>query len=341
MTDELKIIFSMYNRLTGDVCGKITDCRFTMCLDKTEVLLMLEKVFEERKYKFVRTGTEAYITNCSDENVFSGIICCTKDLEFIKGKELISLKQFEYGKDDYKLIEKKEGHFLSEVRRNLLYGNFLVECINMRSVYMDRDAELYFGLFDLQRGKSLIDNMFSGIMWIVNSYLAQGSDGVKGVLDQINHRFAQMEDLFEKRMEIAGQMEWRETEAEKTFDTHVFQSEINEFLIEIERIKESASQTRTDFIFYYNLVNKKYACYLLDYIEKLYHIFTGENARLSFRIDNMEKYSSPIFFHMDHCLEELEGQIKEKCLFAKWYSDFCFRLYEVWGRIDIKMVQVS
>lgn len=55
----------------------------------------------------------------------------------------------------------------------------------------------------------------------------------------------------------------------------------------------------------------------------------------------MEKYSSPIFFHMDHCLEELEGQIKEKCLFAKWYSDFCFRLYEVWGRIDIKMVQVS
>lgn len=341
MMDELKIIFSMYNRPTGDVCGKITDCRFAMCMDKTEVLLMLEKVFEEKKYKFVRTGMEAYLTDCSDEKEFSKIVCRTKDLEFVKGKELISFQQCEYKEDDYKLIEKAEGHCLSEVRRNLLYGNFLIECINMRTVYLDRDAELYFWVFDLQRGKSLIDNMFSGIVWIVKSYLDQGSDGVRCVLELINHRFVQMEDLFDKRMEIAGQMEWRETEAEKTFDTHIFQSEINEFRNEIKRIKESDSQTMTDFIFYDNLVNKKYACYLLDYIEKLYHIFTGENVRLSFRIDGMEEYSSPMFFHMDHCLDDLEGQMEEKRLFVKWYQDFCFRLYEVWGRIDIKMTQNS
>lgn len=63
----------------------------------------------------------------------------------------------------------------------------------------------------------------------------------------------------------------------------------------------------------------------------------GEQKTLQGELKKLNEQLTAVSNH----LEELEGQIKEKCLFAKWYSDFCFRLYEVWGRIDIKMVQVS
>lgn len=302
MRSEHKIILSMY--YTNPDNNK-----FLLRIDMTQMLLMLEGIFNLVEYKYNIDGTEIRIVPLSSKEAeYNSLVEDSDD----KYRAIGILKTNHAGvslfsKSDYQKIHIRQTN-LPDARKNLYYLNVLIEGVNSLNFLKNRRSYIYYRLYSDKEGKDFVSFLVTMVLKLIWECQKNGNKGARDVLAHLKNDYDVMQEVFDKRKAFLENLCRREQRLRDKYEEHFFVNESLMFVKQVEKQEKASKLQIMDFIFLDNDVSKKQAFHLMQHIMRIAKVFTGRDVYI-WQIDVYNSSSGPKEFeNVDRILSELENE---------------------------------
>ncbi len=328
MQQELKIIMSTYYADGHNIDLPEINKMYTMRLDQTQVLLIIEGIFDYEQYKYkVRKAKTSVEPIYEYDKQFGKIIDSSEKIFKENGVLLISDAKGEKLYQDNEYQQSVGNSYIKDAQNNLYHFSCLVSNINGKKELTERSSLLYYLLFGNRDGKeflSYLTSMLTGLAVICHSgdkeVFEEYINGVNAVYQGIQKAFNER-NKFLINLAVRNNKYMQHSNEFKLFFVNSY-AELTDW---IKRKNNLSYPNLLDFLFDNNIEGKKKAIVIIKQFIRLFDAFnTDDRVQLLWKTVTLDSLSIASSANLDILISEVELSHNFN---ATWYAKYLKELY--------------
>lgn len=324
-----KIIMSMYYSNPYTKASSIKEAEYNIGIDMTQLLLLMEGVFDEKEYKYCNDRKRLRIEPREDKKDKYSCLIDDSDKELKQAEILIAPVELPET-PDYQQIDSF-GAQLPKAKDYLYFFNVLINDVNGRSMLQTRESFVYYRLFNIRDGKDYVCFLITMVLRLLTAYSEGGCEGAKEIVETLDEDYIKMRYVYNNRYNVMENMRDREEDFQNMYPVHIFVNQSQVFRDWLEERQNITKETNIfEFIFYQNHAMKQYALNFLNHIIQIARTLLDDEKSLG----NWEKIINQTgrrtrrdFYHLDKLLSQLKDKKGDKSFdMNQWTYQYMQRL---------------